>query len=270
MMRKKKSLGASAKPFTMLLWCRVRMISFSLGWQDLKQFYRRSSFGPFWLTIGMSVQIAAIGSVFGLVLKASMEDFLPFLAVSLILWSFLSGSILDGSGAFVAGEAIIRQLPLPSSIQTLRAIWKNLLMLSHNLLILPVVFLVFQKSATWNIFLVLPGLVVTSAFLVSASYILGLIASRYRDVQQIILSVMTVMFYVTPVLWQPSLIPSGTAHLLLGLNPLYHFLQIIRLPILGQAPTFENWALSISFTLISGLIAYLASKKYKDRLAYWV
>jgi lipopolysaccharide transport system permease protein len=199
-----------------------------------------------------------------------MGEFLPFLAVSLILWSFLSSSILDGSGAFVSGEAIIRQLPLPSSIQTLRSLWKNFLMLAHNLLILPVVFLVFQKSPTWDILFVLPGLVVTSTFLLSASYVLGLIATRYRDVQQIILSIMTVMFYVTPVIWQPTLIPEGIAHLLLGLNPLYHFLQIIRLPILGQAPTLENWALSITMTLMAGLVAYLASKKYKNRLAYWV
>jgi lipopolysaccharide transport system permease protein len=88
--------------------------------------------------------------------------------------------------------------------------------------------------------------------------------------QQIVSSVMVVVFYVTPVIWQPSLIPGETAHLLLGLNPFYHFLQIIRLPILGQAPTFENWSLAILITLLTGLVAYLASKKFQNRLAYWV
>jgi lipopolysaccharide transport system permease protein len=241
-----------------------------LGWQDIRQAYRRSAIGPFWLTLGMAVQVVAIGLVFGLIFGTPMEEFLPYLAVSLILWSFVSSSILDGSMGFITGEAILRQLPIPLYVHIFRSIWKNVLMLAHNSVIIPILFLVFLKLPNWNLVLLLPGFLIAATFLFSSSYVLALATSRYRDMQQIIASVMTVMFYVTPVIWQPALIPSGTAHLLLGLNPFHHFLQIIRLPILGQAPTFENWALSITMTLIAGLVAYLASKKYKNRLAYWV
>ena len=242
----------------------------SLGWQDVKQAYRRSAVGPFWVTLGMAVQVLAIGLVFGLIFGTPMRDFLPFLAASLILWAFLSSSILDGSMAFVSGEAILRQLPIPQYVHILRSIWKNILLLAHNIVILPIVFLVFLKAPTWNLLLVVPGFLLSTLFLYAGTFILAFVTTRFRDMQQIIGSVMTVMFYVTPVIWQPSLIPSGTAHLLLGLNPFYHFLQIMRLPILGQAPTFENWALSITMTLIAGSVAYLASNKYKNRLAYWV
>jgi ABC-type polysaccharide/polyol phosphate export permease len=241
-----------------------------LGWQDIRQAYRRSAIGPFWLTMGMAVQVVAIGLVFGLIFGTPLEEFLPYLAVSLILWSFFSSSILDGSMGFITGEAILRQLPIPVYMHMVRSIWKNVLMLAHNAVILPILFLVFLKLPNWNLVLLVPGFLMTATFLFCSSYILALVTARYRDMQQIIASVMTVMFYVTPVIWQPSLIPSGAAHLLLGLNPLYHFLQIVRLPILGQAPTFENWALAIVMTLLAGLVAYLASKKYRNRLAYWV
>jgi lipopolysaccharide transport system permease protein len=218
----------------------------------------------------MAVQIVAIGLVFGLIFGREISDFLPFIAVSLILWNFISSSILDGMMSFITGEAILRQLPLPHHAHVIRSIWKNILMLSHNVVILPIVFLVFLKSPTWNLVLFVPGFLLATLFLFAATYILGLMTTRFRDMQQIIASVMTVVFYVTPVIWQPSLIPSGTAHLLLGLNPFYHFLQIMRLPILGQAPTFENWSLAVLMTFVTGLVAYLASKKYKNRLAYWV
>jgi ABC-type polysaccharide/polyol phosphate export permease len=241
-----------------------------LGSQDVLQAYRRSSIGPFWITIGMAVQVAAIGSVFGLIFGADLSEFLPFLAVSLILWGFISNSISDGSMAFVTGEAILRQLPLPQFIHVLRSMWKNILVLSHNLVIVPLVFILFLRSPNLNLLYFLPGMVLTTTFLLFSTFVLGLLTTRYRDMQQITVSVVAVMFYVTPVIWQPSLIPSGTAHLLLGLNPFYHFLQIIRLPILGQPPTFENWTLSIAMTLVAGLVAYFASKKYKNRLAYWV
>jgi lipopolysaccharide transport system permease protein len=218
----------------------------------------------------MAVQVVVIGLVFGLIFKSPLEEFLPFLASSLIVWGFISGSLLDGSVAFVTGEVIIRQLPIPHYVHMLRSLWKNLIVLGHNFVILPIVFLVFLSPPNWNIVLLFPGLLLTSAFLLAFTYLVALATTRFRDMQQITASMMTVMFYVTPVIWQPSLIPSGTAHLLLGLNPFYHFLQIIRLPILGQAPTFENWALAIAMTLLAGCVAYLASKKYKNRLAYWV
>jgi len=242
----------------------------SLGWQDVKQSYRRSAIGPFWLTIGMAVQVATIGLVFGLIFRSPIEEFLPFLAVSLILWSFISNSLSDGATAFVFGEAIIRQLAMPHYVHVVRILWKNLLMMAHNIVILPLVFLIFLKPPSLNLVLLIPGFLFTLLFLFAVAYLLGLITARYRDIQQIVASALVVIFYVTPVIWQPSLIPSGTAHLLLGLNPFYHFLQIIRLPILGQAPTFENWALAMFATLSAGLVAYLAARKYKDRLAYWV
>ena len=246
------------------------LIALKLGWQDVKQSYRRSAIGPFWLTMGMAVQVAAIGLVFGLIFGSPLEDFLPFLAVSLILWSFISSSLSDGASAFVTGEAIIRQLAMPQYVHVLRVLWKNLLMMGHNIVILPMVFLIFLRPPSLSLVLFVPGLVVTFAFLFSVTYLLGLATARYRDIQQIIASALIVVFYVTPVIWQPSLIPAGTAHLLLGLNPFYHFLQIIRLPILGQAPTFENWSLAIFMTFVAALLAYLAAKKYKNRLAYWV
>jgi lipopolysaccharide transport system permease protein len=245
-------------------------LAFSLGWQDVKQSYRRSAVGPFWLTLGMAVQILAIGLVFGLIFGTPLEEFLPFLAASLMLWTFLSASISDGAIAFIAGEAIIRQLPVPHAVQILRSLWKNILMLAHNVMILPVVFLVFLKAPTWNMVLFFPGFLLTIIFVFFASYALAFLTTRFRDMQQIIASVMTVVFYVTPVIWQPSLIPGGTAHLLLGLNPFYHFLQIVRLPILGQAPTFENWALALLMTVVAGVVAYSSARKYKNRLAYWV
>jgi ABC-type polysaccharide/polyol phosphate export permease len=242
----------------------------SLGWQDVKQSYRRSALGPFWLTLGMAVQVGTLGAVFGLIFATPLNEFLPFIGASLILWNFISNSILDGSMGFVSGEAILRQLPVPHYVHILRALWKNVLMLAHNIVILPILFIFYPKGYTWNLLLVIPGFILVAVFLFVGTYILALATTRFRDMQQIISSVMSVVFYVTPVIWQPALIPSGTAHLLLGLNPFYHFLQIIRLPILGQAPTLENWVLSSSMSLLALFASVYLASKFKNRLVYWV
>jgi lipopolysaccharide transport system permease protein len=245
-------------------------LALQLGWQDVKQAYRRSAIGPFWVTLGIGIQIAVIGAVFGLIFKTSLSDFLPFLAVSIILWTFISSAITEGSMAYVTGSEIIRQTSISHNVHLMRVLWKNLILLAHNAAILPIVFLVFLRTPSWDLVLIFPSLLVTCVFLVSISAILATITTRYRDMQQIINSAITVLFYVTPVIWQPNLIPAGTAHLLLGLNPIYHFLQLVRLPILGELPTLENWLVCLVATALAAVLGSKVAQRYKHSLAYWV
>jgi len=241
-----------------------------LGWQDVKQAYRRSSLGPFWITLGMSVQIATIGIVFGLIFRSDLAEFLPFLATSLIFWGLLSTVLSESTSAFVSSEALIKQLKIPFYVYIFRGVWKNLIVLGHNVVILPVVFLAMAQRFSWEVVLVVPGLILFLTNLSWMATVLAIVSTRYRDVQQITSSFLTVAFYLTPVIWYPQLLPGGSAHLLLGLNPLYHLMQIVRLPVLGEVPTFENWILSLAFAIVGWLFAHLVYQKYRNRIAYWV
>jgi len=116
-----------------------------LGWQDVRQRYRRSALGPFWLTISMGVMIGTIGVVFGSIFHSPMAEFLPFLATGLILWGFLSAVVTEGCMGFIGAEGIIKQLPIPLFVHILRMIWRNMIIFAHNIVILPIVFLAVGK-----------------------------------------------------------------------------------------------------------------------------
>src|SRR5262249_38991878 len=68
----------------------------TLGWRDIRQRYRRSTLGPFWLTISMGVMVAALGLVYAELFGHTLADYLPQLALGLIVWSFISTPIVDG------------------------------------------------------------------------------------------------------------------------------------------------------------------------------
>jgi ABC-type polysaccharide/polyol phosphate export permease len=242
-----------------------------LGNQDIKRAYRRSALGPFWVTAGMALQIATIGVVFGILFKAEAETYLPYLAVSIISWGFISGVINDASIAFSSSEAIIKQTDVPKHVFIVRLLWKNVLIYGHHLIILPVVFALTFRAPNLSLFLLVPGLIILLLNLSWISLVLATVSARYRDLPPITSSLMGIFFYVTPVIWTPNLLGDPIAqHLLLGLNPLYHFLQIVRLPILGESPTFENWAIA-SFVAVTGWIfASIVFKKYSKMIAYWV
>ena len=241
-----------------------------LGWQDIKQRYRRSKLGPFWLTISMGVMIGTIGVVFGQVFKTPMSEYLPFLATGIILWTFFSTAIMEGSSAFIEGSGMIRQLYLPLSLYPARVLWRNTIVLLHNIAILPFLFLILGKGISWNICLVIPGFLLFILNLSWMTTMLGLLSTRFRDMPQIINSILQVMFYITPVIWVPSSLNPRSASMLMEPNPLYHLLQVVRGPILGQQPTMMNWMVSLLMALIGLSITLVFFGKYKKRIAYWL
>jgi ABC-type polysaccharide/polyol phosphate export permease len=242
-----------------------------MGWQDVRQSYRRSAVGPFWLTIGMAVQIVTMGLVFGIIFKTEISEYLPFLAISIIVWGLIATSMNEGCLTFISSEAIIKQLNLPFYVYVARTLWRNLLNSAHNFVLLPFVLIIFMKNPGWALVAFLPGLFVLILNLSWVVWLLGMISARYRDFPPVISSVTTIAFYLTPIMWYPSLIgDDGLAHLLLGLNPFYHWVQLVRLPLLGEFPTLENWGLGLLSAAIGWALTLTAFRKYRTMLAYWL
>lgn len=246
-------------------------IGLMLGWQDLKQAYRRSAIGPFWLTIGMLVQIVTMALVFGLIFKSELDEYLPFLAVGIIVWGLISNSMTEGCQTFIFGQAIIRELNIPLHNHVIRTLWRNLLTTGHNMIILPLVFLAFMKFPGWALVAFMPGLLLLIVNLSWVIWLLGTATTRYRDVGPIVSSLSVVAFYLTPVMWYPSLIgDNSVAHFLLGLNPFYHWLQLVRLPLLGTWPTAENWGVAVLSACLGWLATIAVIRRYRSKIAFWV
>lgn len=243
---------------------------FMLGWQDVLQRYRRSALGPFWLTISMGVMIGSIGFVFGQIFNAPMKEFLPFLAVGLILWSFISTVITDGCTGFISAEQIIKQVPMPLFVHILRIIWRNMLILFHNMIIFPITLLIFGRSLEFSSVVAIFGLLLLVINLAWVSLTLGVLCARYRDLPQMISSALQVLFYLTPIIWMPSLLPDRAGMYLLDLNPIYHLLAIVREPLLGGTPTALNWQISIGMAVIGWSVTIAFYGRYKRRIAYWL
>lgn len=219
----------------------------------------------------MAVQIATIGVVFGTIFKTEITDYLPYLATSIILWNLISSSITEGCNAFIASESMIKQLKLSHYNFVLRVVWKNLMTTAHNLIILPLVFLIFWRTPNFATAAFIPGLIILILNIIWCVWLLAIVSARFRDFPLIMSSVMAIAFYITPVMWYPQLIENnGLAHLLLGLNPLYHWMQIVRLPLLGQSPTWENWTLSLLSAGIGWLVTLGVQRKLRNMIAYWV
>jgi lipopolysaccharide transport system permease protein len=241
-----------------------------LGWQDVAQRYRRSAIGPFWLTLSVAVTIGTIGFVFSQVFKSSLAEFLPFLATGLVLWNFISTTLNEGCSSFIAAEGIIKQLPVPLFTHVLRVLWRNAVMLAHNLVILPLVFLAVGKPLGWAALIGIPGLLLAIANLGWITLVLAVLCTRFRDLPQIVGSGLQVVFYLSPILWMPSLVPARATDVLLDFNPVHHVLELMRTPLLGHAPHPMSWAVCAAAAAGGWGVALLLYGRFKRRIAYWL
>ena len=241
-----------------------------LGWQDVRQRYRRSTLGPFWLTLSMGVMIGTIGIVFGSIFNAPMTEFLASLAAGIILWGFISSVINEGCASFIASDAIIKQLPIPLFVHILRMMWRNIIILGHNLLIFPIVLIAVGKPVQPVIFLSIAGYALLLLNLTWVALILGIVCTRYRDLAQIVASVMQVVFYLTPIVWLPASLPKQASMYLLNFNPAYHFLEIVRAPLLGATPSTASWMVCGALAVLGWTLALIAYGNYRRRIAYWL
>lgn len=248
---------------------RYSLISL-LGWQDIKQKYRRSALGPFWVTISMGVTIATIGVVFGQLFGSPMRDFLPFLSVGLILWMFISSCMTEGAMAFIEGQGVIKQMPLPLSIHVFKVLWRNFLVLLHNIAILPVVFLITSRQISWVMLLSIVGFILVFLAMAWLTLFLAIVCTRFRDFPQIISSALQIGFYITPIVWSSHLISEKPRLSFLKFNPVFHMIEVVRAPLLGEFPARESWIVVSAIVIFGWAFVLAFYSKYKRRIAYWI
>lgn len=241
-----------------------------LGWQDIRQRYRRSSLGPFWLTVSMGVLIGALGLVFGTLFGSPMKEILPFLTIGLILWSLIVTVLNEGCTGFTAAEAMIKQISLPLFTHILRVLWRNLIICAHNLVILPFVFLVFWFPLRATAFLSIMGFLLLMINLSWMALFLGVFCTRYRDIPQIISNFLQVFFYLTPIIWKPEMLQKRTQLLVLDINPFYHLMEVVRAPLLGTLPTASNWVVCVVLALAGWTLTMVFYGRFRSRIAYWL
>jgi ABC-2 type transport system permease protein len=241
-----------------------------LGWQDIKQRYRRSVLGPLWISISMGVIATAMGILYGALFGEDIASFLPYVATGLLIWNFVSGCILEGSEVFIANEGLIRFLPAPLTLHVYRLVWRQTLFFLHNLVIWAILMVVFPQPLSWTVFLAIPAfalLVLNGAWI---SVLSGIIATRFRDIPPIIASLTQLLFFMTPIVWSYERFRSNPLAPYVELNPVLHYVEIIRQPLLGLPIAWHHWYVVGAITVVGCLAALVCMRNYRSRVAYWV
>lgn len=239
-----------------------------LAWTDTRQRYERSIIGPLWMTLNMGIMVIALGFLYSSIFRQDASRYLPFLAIGILLWNLISSLIVEGCQTFIASGMIIRNVRAPLSVFAYYMVWRNLIVFLHNLLIYVLVVLFFQLWPTLETLYFLPAIGLYAVNGLWASLLLGLLCARFRDIPLLVASLVQILFFFTPVIWPAEIVPDRAY--LVHFNPFYHFVEIGRLPLLGQAPSLENWLVVLACTLAGSALTLVVYARYRARIAYWI
>jgi ABC-2 type transport system permease protein len=239
-----------------------------LGWNDIRQRYRRSTLGPFWITLSMAVFIGVLGVIYSRIFHVDVKTYLPFLTGGYVTWGFISQVVNESCGAFQEGERIIKQIRLPYGLYVFRVIWRSFIVFLHTIVIFIPVALVFHVSLKFTTFLIIPGLVLLLANLSWIGLTLAILATRFRDMVQIVATLTQILMFATPIMWPVSSL--GEATWIANINPLYHVIELVRAPLLGSEPGLLSWAVAIGTLVLGSALSLKLLDRASNRVVFWV
>lgn len=244
---------------------------FLLAYQDLRLRYRRSVLGPFWITLSMAITVYSMGFLYGSLFHIELDRYFPFLVSGMLSWSLISTNLNDLTDTFICYESLLKEIKLPYTLHIQRIAIRNILIFFHNIIVMVPIYLFFSAGAKVNLhtLFLLFSLVLIYINSVFLGLLLAMIAARYRDISQLIKNLIQVIFFVTPVMWNPDVLPANRQFFVWG-NPLYPFIEMIRAPLLGHLPSFAIIARSLSITLLTVIFSFILFRRYRSRIIYWL
>lgn len=240
-----------------------------LGFNDIRQRYNRSKLGQFWITLSMGIFISGIGVVYSVLFNQPIREYIPYVAVNITTWTLISGIVGESPNVFTQSSIYIRQDAVAKTVFVMRLLVRNVIILGHNLIIIPITFLSFLIVPSPVILLFIPGLVVVLAAMFFLIVILGTLSTRFRDLSQIIQNALQLLFFVTPIMWRANQMTNGHEGFVLW-NPFAALLGIVADPILGHVPSLRTYGVAgLTFAVLAALALPLFAR-FRARLVYWL
>ncbi len=235
---------------------------------DIRLRYRGSTLGPLWITLTMVVFIATLSLVYSRLLNQKIDQYIPFLTCGLLIWNYISSVITESTETFTTSKEFIDGMQMPYFLFIMRMIWRNFLVFLHNSVVYLLVILIFPFKISWIVLMAIPGFLLVTLLLAALSVIISLLGTRFRDLPPIINSMMTIVFFVSPITWQSKLV--GEDSMIVLYNPVHYLLDLIRSPLLGQLPHFSSVCVTLIMAIVIWIIAFWVYAFNSKKIPFWI
>ncbi len=233
-----------------------RHVLWVLSIQQLKNKYLGTLGGLIWVVIHPIVLLFVfwVALVYGL--KTQVTGDQPYLLVlfcGLIVWMPFSEAIGAAPHVILGHSYLISKISFPYEILPLVNIISSFFCHFVSFIFLIGMFFYYQKLPSISMFFILYYLVCLFVLMASLSWLLSALNVIYRDTAQIINILLNLLFWITPIIWDPNTLSKEFSFVVMY-NPLAYIIDGYRGVLLtgdtyaiAFQPTFIFWAMTLFF-----------------------
>lgn len=245
------------KPFSVdfkELWS-FRELFFTLAWRDIKVRYKQTAIGILWAILQPFILMVIFSFFFGKIdgLKPQDVPYPLFVFSGLLFWNLFTNILNGVANSMIANQSIIQKIYFPRLILPLSTTIVHLIDFGFAFLIFAGLMLYFKIVPSLVALVAVPlGILVVILGAAGLGLILSSLNIKYRDVRYALPFFVQILFFVTPVIYTPSILGSYTW--LWVLNPMASVITTMRGVLIG------SWAMSpkpFLLSLLSALILFI-------------
>ena len=256
-----KDLVASLKYFNFIRYKSVI---------DLKLRFNRTLIGSFWPFISISIFVLGWGVAASSLFGVDLSDFLPYFCTGYITWLFLSSNVSESCNIFISQTQILLTRKIPFSVFIFVQLLKNFFIFLHYLLFFFFIFLYFNLDFNFNFFLLIPGFLIFFLLLYFFIFFWGTLCTRFRDLGETTNSIISIAFFLSPIIWPIEKLSGYALKIFVDFNPLYHLISVIRLPLLGESPELFSYFYLLILLIIQIFCTFILLNKTKEGIKFWL
>jgi ABC-type polysaccharide/polyol phosphate export permease len=249
------------------LWA-YRNLVVEMAIRDIKIRYKRSVLGVFWTMLAPLLNMVALTLVFSALLKTQIENYPVYFLAGSLFWTFFAQTTGSASVQTLDANEMTKRIFLPRSVFVVSAIAVGLVNLALSVIPLLLILIVmgFPLHATW--FFLPVSVIVLALFSAGVGFAIFTLASRFSDVREMYLVLVQTWFFLTPVVYHPSIVPARYRYAL-WLNPMFYLIQTARRPIYdGILPETKFLLPSIAISVVTLIAGWMYFCSHADRYAF--
>ncbi|HEY0662672.1 MAG TPA: ABC transporter permease [Lysobacter sp.] len=240
-------------------------------WLDIVVKYRQSRLGILWLLAPPAIYVWGLGGFFAGMQGTGLAGFAAHVGVGYAIFRAINNVIIESTSVFGSSSAFIMDGHLRLTDYILRVVAKALFYFAMALPIIAIALLIFPHLNWGGLAFSLLSfpLIVLNALWIAVVF--SLIGARFPDLSQFIGNVFIFAFLLTPIIWYADSMPPGSLRgVFMRMNPLFHMVEIVRAPILGELIEPLTFYYLGVMTVVGWGIAAFLYRRYARFVPLWV
>jgi len=169
---------------------------------DIKIKYKGTALGVMWSMVAPALSIGVYFLVFQVILKNGVPDYVVMLWAGMLVWTFFSAVVVNGTGIVVQRAGIVKKVAFPREILALSTVGTALVYFFLQFIVLGLLMAVLGHAPAWGDFWLLPLAFLGLLLLASALGIsLSAVNVYFRDMQHLVEVGIFLWFWLTPVVY---------------------------------------------------------------------